>query len=47
MSEAEVEAKVQAIPDTLIQVFRSAEQQGTHPAAAADRLAESRFRAAA
>ncbi len=47
MSESEAEAKVQAIPETLIQVFRSAEQQGTHPAAAADRLAESRFRAAA
>jgi leucine dehydrogenase len=47
MSEAEAERKLQAIPETLVQVFRSAEQQGTHPAAAADRLAESRFRAAA
>lgn len=47
MSEAEAEAKLQAIPETLIQVFRSAEQQATHPAAAADRLAESRFRTAA
>ncbi len=41
------EAKLQAIPETLGQVFRSAEQQATHPAAAADRLAESRFRGAA
>jgi leucine dehydrogenase len=47
MSKADAEVKLQAIPQTLIQVFRSAEQQGTHPAAAADRLAESRFRAAA
>ena len=46
LDEHAAEAKVQAIPETLVQVFRSAEQQGTHPAAAADRLAESRFRAA-
>ena len=47
LDDRTAEAKVQAIPETLVQVFRSAEQQGTHPAAAADRLAESRFRAAA
>ncbi len=41
------EAKLQAIPETLSLVFRSAEQQATHPAAAADRLAESCFRPAA
>ncbi len=43
---AAVEAKVAAIPETLVQVLRSAERQGVTPAAAADRLAESRFRPA-
>lgn len=47
LDDGAVEAKVAAIPDTLVQVFRMAEQQGTTPAAAADRLAESRFRTAA
>ena len=47
LDERAAEAKLLAIPATLAQVFRSAEQHGTHPAAAADRLAESRFRPAA
>jgi leucine dehydrogenase len=41
------EAKLRDIPETLVRVLRSAEQQGIPPAAAADRLAESRFRPAA
>ena len=47
LDERTAEAKLLAIPETLAQVFRSAEQHGTHPAAAADHLAESRFRPAA
>jgi leucine dehydrogenase len=46
LDDGAAEAKLQAIPATLLQVLRSAEQQATHPAAAADRMAESRFRAA-
>lgn len=46
LDDGAVEAKVAAIPETLVLVFRAAEQQGTTTAAAADRLAESRFRAA-
>ena len=47
LDDVAVEAKVAAIPETLVHVFRIAEQQGVTPAQAADRLAESRFRAAA
>jgi leucine dehydrogenase len=47
LDDAAVEAKVAAIPETLVHVFRIAEQQGVTPAEAADRLAEGRFRAAA
>jgi leucine dehydrogenase len=44
ISDADADAKLQAIPETLIQVFRAAEELGVNPAAAADRLAERRFR---
>ena len=47
LDDGAAEARLRAIPETLSLVFRLAEQQGTHPAAAADRLAESRFRPAA
>ncbi len=45
LDEDAAKAKLQSIPETLVQVFRLAERQSTHPAAAADRLAESSFRA--
>ena len=47
LDDATVEAKVAAIPDTLARVLAIAEQHGITPAAAADRLAESRFRSTA
>ncbi|NIP76906.1 MAG: valine dehydrogenase, partial [Xanthomonadales bacterium] len=39
LSDAEARAKLEGIPDTLLQVFELAEREGIGPGAAADRLA--------
>jgi valine dehydrogenase (NAD+) len=44
---ARAHRKAEAIADTLREIFRSATAEGITPAEAADRLAESRIRAAA
>lgn len=46
MDETTAKAKLAEIPATLTQIFDTAHQQGIAPGIAADRLAESRFRAA-
>jgi leucine dehydrogenase len=44
LSSDTVEAKLAALPETLLQIVRRAEREGAAPAAVADRLARSRFR---
>jgi leucine dehydrogenase len=44
LTDAEARAKLEAIPETLIRVFETAEAEGIPPGAAADRLARARFR---
>ncbi len=44
LSDAEAQAKLEAIPGTLTRVFETAEAEGIPPGAAADRLARARFR---
>ncbi len=44
LSDAEARAKLEAIPETLLEVVRIAEREGIAPGAAADRLARATFR---
>jgi len=46
LSEADAQAKLEQIPDTLLHVFKLAERSGIAPGAAADRLARSRLNGA-
>jgi leucine dehydrogenase len=44
LTDAQARAKLEAIPQTLMRVFETAEAEGIAPGAAADRLARERFR---
>jgi valine dehydrogenase (NAD+) len=43
MSDAEADAKLSRIAETLLEVLRAAEAEGLPPGTAADRLAEARM----